>query len=467
MSLPLVALVGRPNVGKSTLFNRIIGQRLAIVEDLPGTTRDRLYAPGEWSGRDFMLVDTGGLEGLPQEGGPRVRRLPDDEARVAGLDERVRNQAMVAIAEADVIVLLVDAQDGMTPGDEDVADLLRRSGKPVIVAVNKAEKERVQYDAAEFWNLGLGQPHPLTALHGRGSGDLLDEIVALLPVREAEPEDGRLRIAIVGRPNVGKSSLLNRLTGSDRAVVSEVPGTTRDPVDTVVRWEGEEFVIVDTAGVRRRGRIEAGIERYSVLRAMRSLERADVAVLLIDAVDGVTAQDAHIGGALADAGVGAIIAINKWDLIEKDHMTAIELEKEFRSQLQFLEYAPIIFISALTGQRATKILARATEIQAERSRRIPTGELNRLVAELTAKHAITRNGRPLKIRYGTQVSVAPPRFVFFVNDVELVHFTYERYVENQIRERYGFEGSAIKLRFRQGDDEGRPTRKAKKKARKA
>jgi GTP-binding protein len=258
--------------------------------------------------------------------------------------------------------------------------------------------------------------------------------------------------------------LLNRLTGVDRAVVSAIPGTTRDPVDTIVRWEGEEFVLIDTAGIRRRGRIEAGIERYSVLRAMLALDRAEVAVLVIDAVDGVTAQDAHIGGAVADAGVGAIIAVNKWDLVEKDHRTALEMERAFRGQLQFLDYAKVIFISALTGQRAVKLLPEAMAIHAERRKRIPTGELNRLVAELSARHAITRGGKPLKIRYATQVGVAPPRFVFFVNDVELVHFTYRRYIENQLRQRYGFEGTAIKLRFRQGDDEGRRTNKARRKA---
>jgi GTP-binding protein len=462
MRLPLVALVGRPNVGKSTLFNRIVGHRLAIVEDLPGTTRDRLYAPAEWAGSDFMLVDTGGLQGLSQGTQP-----PPTQAlatTVEGIDERVRNQALVAITEADVIVLVVDALDGVTRGDEDVADLLRRSGKPIVLAVNKAEKQKAQYDAAEFWNLAVGEPHALTALHGRGSGDLLDEIVALLPVVQAGPPDESLGIAIVGRPNVGKSSLLNRLTGADRAVVSAIPGTTRDPVDTTVRWEGEEFVLIDTAGIRRRGRIEAGIERYSVLRAMLALDRAEVAVLVIDAVDGVTAQDAHIGGAVADAGVGAIIAVNKWDLVEKDHRTALEMERKFRAQLQFLDYAKVIFISALTGQRAVKLLPEAMAIHAERRKRIPTGELNRLVAELSARHAITRGGKPLKIRYATQVGVAPPRFVFFVNDVELVHFTYRRYIENQLRQRYGFEGTAIKLRFRQGDDEGRRTNKARRKA---
>lgn len=435
MPRPLVALVGRPNVGKSTLFNRIVGQRLAIVEDVPGTTRDRLYAPAEWAGHDFDVVDTGGLEA--DDAGP--------------LASRVSNQVQVAIDEADVIVLVVDGAAGVTSADHEVAERLRRSGKPTVVAVNKSEKQARQYDAAEFWALGIGQPYPVSALHGIGSGDLLDAVVeALPPVGGAEPDDDRLRVAIVGRPNVGKSSLLNRLVGSERVVVSDVPGTTRDAIDTAVRHEGEEIVLVDTAGIRRRGRIEPGIERYSVMRAMRALERADVAILVLDAADGITAQDTHIGGAIQEAGVGAILAVNKWDVVEKDSFTAIEVEKALRARLKFLDYAPLVFVSALSGQRVVKLLQLAREVDETRKHRIPTGILNRTVAEIGARQPMARRGRALRIRYATQAAVAPPTFVFFVNDAKLVHFSYERYVENRLREAFGFAGTPIRLVFRQG-----------------
>jgi len=435
MPRPLVALVGRPNVGKSTLFNRIVGQRLAIVEDVPGTTRDRLYAAGEWAGHEFDVVDTGGLEG--DDAGP--------------LASRVRNQVQVAIDEADVIVFVTDGAAGITAADHDVAELLRRSGKPTVIAVNKAEKQARQFDAAEFWTLGIGEPFPVSALHGIGSGDLLDAIVeSLPPITGPEPDDDRLRVAIVGRPNVGKSSILNRLVGHERVVVSEVPGTTRDAIDTTVRFEDEEIVLIDTAGIRRRGRIEPGIERYSVMRAMRAMERADVAVLVLDAEAGITAQDTHIGGALQDAGVGAIIAVNKWDLVEKDSYTAIEAEKELRARLKFLDYAPLVFISALSGQRVVKLLKLAREVDEMRKLRIPTGVLNRLVAEISAKQPMARHGKLLKIRYATQAAVAPPTFVFFVNDATLVHFSYERYIENRLREEFAFPGTPIRLVFRQG-----------------
>lgn len=435
MPRPLVALVGRPNVGKSTLFNRIVGQRLAIVQDVPGTTRDRLYAAADWAGHEFDIVDTGGLEA--DDAGP--------------LASRVRNQVQVAIDEAQVIVFVTDGAEGITTADHEVAELLRRSSKPVVIAVNKAEKQSRQFDAAEFWQLGIGEPYPVSALHGSGSGDLLDAIVEGLPVVTGpEPDDDRLRIAIVGRPNVGKSSILNRLVGHERVVVSEVPGTTRDAIDTTVRFEGEDMVLIDTAGIRRRGRIEPGIERYSVMRAMRAVERADVAVLVLDAETGITAQDTHVGGALQDAGVGAIIAVNKWDLVEKDSYTAIEAEKELRGRLKFLDFAPLVFISALSGQRVVKLLSLAREVDETRKLRIPTGVLNRLVAEISAKQPMTRHGRVLKIRYATQAAVAPPTFVFFVNDAKLVHFSYERFIENQLRAEFPFAGTPIRLVFRQG-----------------
>lgn len=434
MALPLVALVGRPNVGKSTLFNRIVGARLAIVEDVPGTTRDRLYAEAEWNGRVFHLVDTGGL---------------DLESSVE-IPARVRNQARVAIDEADVIVLLTDGAVGVAPQDYEVADLLRRSGKPVVLAVNKTEPERLRAEASEFWSLGIGEPIPISALHGTATGELLDAVVAELPDREDEPDTEALRIAIVGRPNVGKSSLLNRLLGAERMIVSAEAGTTRDAVDERVVRDGRSYVLIDTAGIRRRGKVEPGIEKYSVLRAMRAIERSDVAALLIDAEDGVTAQDAHIGGSIEAAGKGALIAVNKWDLVDKDTYTAHEHTLRVRKELQFLAYAPVVFISALTGQRAPKVLEMADAVQAMRTLRVPTADLNRLVGEMQVRHELSRRGQPLKLRYATQVGVAPPRFVFFVNDRSRVHFSYERYIENQLRQRYGFEGTPIRLIFREG-----------------
>ena len=329
-----------------------------------------------------------------------------------------------------------------------MADLLRRSGRPIILAANKAERKSRQEDAGEFWSLGIGEPHTLSALHGHGTGDLLDSIVAKLPVVEAGPEETRLQVAIIGRPNVGKSSILNRLTGEERSVVSDIPGTTRDAIDSIVKIDGEEIVLVDTAGIRRRGKIEPGIERYSVLRARRALERSDVAVLVVDAKDGLTAQDTHIAGFVAEAGVGVIIAVNKWDLVEKETTTSMIAERALRAELKFLDYAPATFVSALSGQRIRKILSMAKEIRETRRTRISTAELNRFAADITSRHPITRHGRTLKIRYATQPGVEPPVFVFFVNDVRLVHFTYRRYIENQLRLRFGFEGTAVRLAFR-------------------
>lgn len=431
--LPLVAIVGRPNVGKSTLFNRLIGERLAIVEDMPGTTRDRLYAPAEWNGKAFNLVDTGGLE-LGEQ---------------AELSTRIRNQVELAMDEAQVIVFVVDGAVGPTADDEAVAGLLRRVARPVVLAVNKTERPSARLDAAEFWALGLGEPCPISARHGTGSGDLLDRIAEALPERPPDDEvDERLRVAIVGRPNVGKSSLLNKLLGEERMVVSPVAGTTRDAVDTVLRYHGEEIVLVDTAGIRRRGKVEPGIEKYAVLRADRAVDRSDVAVLLLDAQDRVTAQDAHIAGFIEDSGKGVVVAVNKWDLIERDTYTADEFRASIREDLKFMPYAPILFISALTGQRVSRVLDAARQIDAARKFRIPTGELNRLIEDLQIRHTLSRKGRQLKLRYATQVGVAPPTFLIFVNDLDLVHFGYERYVENQIRQHYPYEGTPIRLIFR-------------------
>jgi GTP-binding protein len=450
MPLPFVALVGRPNVGKSTLFNRIVGQRRAIVEDIPGTTRDRLYDNTEWNGVPFTVVDTGGLEITEsrKQRAPQHEPLPLAIASIGFLEE-IRRQAEVAIDEADVIIMLVDAVDGLTPADEDVADVLRRTNKPVLVAANKAESEARRQAAFEFYALGLGEVYPISALHGLGVGDLLDEVVRSLPVMEEEEEPEAIKIALVGRPNVGKSSLLNKLLGQERAIVSEIPGTTRDTLDTYLSWEEQPVLLIDTAGIRRRGRVEPGIEKYSVLRSMKAIGRADVVVLLLDAQDLVTAQDAHVAGYILEERRSIIVLVNKWDLISKDTYTMDAYTRQVRGELKFLDYVPVLFISALTGQRVDKVLPLALEVYQERMVRIPTGELNRLVEDATIRHAPPHKaGKRLKILYTTQASVDPPTFVFFVNDRRLVHFTYERYLENQIRRRYRYLGTPLKLVFR-------------------
>jgi GTP-binding protein len=438
MTKPLVALVGRPNVGKSTLFNRLVEQRLAIVEDVPGTTRDRIYADAEWGGTTFTFVDTGGL--VPDSG--------DD------LSSMVRGQVEIAISEAEAIILLVDVKEGVTASDLEIAALLRRSGKPVLLAVNKADNESRRQEAVEFYELGLGDPIPISALHGTGTGDLLD---ALLQVGWAEmrqaPSQGT-RIAIVGRPNVGKSSLLNSVLGQERMIVSETPGTTRDAVDSLAEWKGEEVTLIDTAGIRRRGRVSPGIERYSVMRALRAIQRADVVLLLLDATEGVTEQDAHIAGYVVDEAKGLVIVVNKWDLVEKDTYTMQYYTDEIRRALRFVAYAPLVFVSAMTGQRVRKAMDLALEVQRSRTARVPTGELNRLISEAVSKHSPpSKRGKRLKIYYATQVGTAPPGFVFFVNDPRLVHFSYERYLENQLRRSFGFEGSPVRMAFRRRKQE--------------
>jgi GTP-binding protein len=450
MTKPIVAIVGRPNVGKSTLFNRLIGQPLAIVEDIPGTTRDRLYADTEWNGIPFTLVDTGGLEiGVAVPGHPHTEGKPPPLS-VASPQyvEQIRAQAQVAIAEADAIIFMVDVIDGLVAGDEDVADVLRRSQKPLFLAANKADNQARREAALEFYALGLGDPYPISALHGIGTGDLLDDVVASFPVQEAEEVEA-IRIAIVGRPNVGKSSLLNKLLGQERAIVSEIPGTTRDAIDTYLEWEGMPIVLIDTAGIRRRGRIERGLEQYSVLRALRAIQRADVVLLLVEATEMVTAQDAHIAGYILEAAKSVVVVVNKWDLVEKDTYTMIEYTKHIRADLKFLDYVPVLFISALTGQRVNKVLPTALRIQKERLVRIPTAELNRIMVKAVARHSPpSKRGKRLKFYYATQAGVDPPTFVFFINDPRLVHFSYRRYIENQLRERYGFEGTPLKLNFR-------------------
>jgi GTPase len=451
MSKPLVALVGRPNVGKSTLFNRLVEERKAVTSDIPGTTRDRLLADATWRGMIFTVVDTGGIEVYQ----PRETRQTTLEASVDFVAE-IRSQSLLAIEEADVIVLVVDSVHGITGADEEIAEILRRTNKPIIIAANKADNtERIE-NAVEFYALGLGQSvQAVSALHGLGIGDLLDEVVDSFskmappePLGEAA-EDTSLKIAIVGRPNVGKSTLLNRLLGQERAIVSPIAGTTRDSLDTKLVWENMDVTLVDTAGMRRRGSIEPGIEQFSVIRAHKALERADVALLLIDGEERVTAQDTHIGGMIKDANRSIVIVVNKWDAVEKDEHSQNDYTREIRERFDFLPYAPILFISAKTGQRIHTVLPMAARVQEERLTRIPTSLLNRLVREAVLKHAPPGvTGSRLRIYYAAQVRVDPPTILFHVNDTELLHFSYERYLENQIREQYSFVGTPLRLSFR-------------------
>jgi GTP-binding protein len=456
MRMPVVALVGRPNVGKSTLFNRLIGERRSIVEDEPGTTRDRLYATAEWSNRPFLLVDTGGMDVAQSN---KLARK-GDQPETLSLSSRdyvreIRSQAEAAIEQADVVVLLTDARDGLTEADRDVADVLRRSGRPVVLAVNKADNESRRQAALEFYELNLGEPYTISALHGTGTGDLLDAIVALIPqAREEEPSDV-VKIGIVGRPNVGKSSLLNALLQTERVIVSPIAGTTRDAIDTPLNWEGQSIILIDTAGIRRRGKVEGGVEKYSVLRALNAIQRCDVALLVIDAVDGVTAQDAHVAGFILEECKSVAVVVNKWDAIEdKDTGSTIRFTSDIRQKLKFLDYVPILFVSALTKQRVNKVLPQAMAIAGQRNLRITTSELNRLLRDAMSAHpAPSRHGKPLKFLYATQAEIAPPTFILFVNDKELVHFSYERFLENRIREVYPFMGTPIRLFFRSRDED--------------
>ncbi len=439
MPRPIVAIVGRPNVGKSALFNRLIGERMAIVEDVPGTTRDRIYGEVEWQDAWFTLVDTGGLQAEQEL----------EHSTTAQISRATQQQALLALEEADVIVLVTDGVYGMTAGDMEVADLLRRTEKPVIVAVNKAESLERQDNAVEFYNLGLEEPAPVSAIHGQGIGDLLDRIVAALPERGGEEDPEHPRIALVGRPNVGKSAILNALLGQSRHIVSEIPGTTRDSVDTQLMYKSQPITLVDTAGVRRRGRVEQGIEKYSVLRSMRAIDRADVAVLVLDASEPFAAQDMHIAGYIEERKKGIVLAINKWDLVEKDDRTVGRFVERAREAFDFVPYAPIVFISAETGQRVNQIIEVALTVIAERTRRVSTGELNRLIRDLINRHPPpSRPGKWVKFYYATQAGIEPPTFVIFTNEPENVHFSYRRYIENEIREAYGYLGTPIVLRFR-------------------
>ncbi len=439
----LVALVGRPNVGKSTLFNRIIGQRLAVVSEIPGTTRDRLYREGEWTGATFLLVDTGGIEITE---GRHTQPLSEDSERFLPM---IRQQASIAIQDADIIVQVVDGQAGITAADKEVADILRRSQKPVIVAANKLESRKLWDQAYEFYELGLGAVYAISALHGMGTGDLLDAIIEAIPLVDEEEEDDSIKVAILGRPNVGKSTLLNQMLGEERAIVSPIPGTTRDAIDTRLMSLDHEFTLIDTAGIRRRGKIDPGVEKYSVLRAIKALQRADVALLLIDASEGITSQDTHIAGMLADEMASVVVLVNKWDAVEKDAYTINSYTDDIRSALNFLPYVPLMFISAKTGQRVNKILYSVIEVNEARYRRISTGQMNRLMRDAIGRHPPPQQGGiRVKFLYTTQAGVDPPTFIFFVSKPEWVHFSYRRYLENRIRELYPFPGTPIRIIFR-------------------
>lgn len=440
MSKPVVAVVGRPNVGKSTLFNALAGERISIVKDTPGVTRDRIYADVTWLDYQFTMIDTGGIE-------------PDSKDIILS---QMREQAEIAIATADVIVFLTDVRQGLQDADSKVADMLRRSGKPVVLVVNKVDSfEKYMPDVYEFYNLGIGDPFPISAASMLGLGDMLDEVVSHFPdYNKEEEEDERPKVAIIGKPNVGKSSLINKLANEERVIVSDIAGTTRDAIDTDIRYDGREYVFIDTAGLRRKNKIKEEIERYSIIRAVTAVERADVCIIVIDATEGVTEQDAKIAGIAHERGKGIIIAVNKWDAIEKDDKTIYRHTEKIRQILSFMPYAEILFISAKSGQRLNKIFETIDVVIANNSMRVATGVLNEIVAEAVAmQQPPSDKGKRLKIYYTTQVAVKPPTFVVFVNDKELVHFSYTRYLENRIRETFGFRGTALKFIIRERKEE--------------
>ncbi|MFC2007862.1 ribosome biogenesis GTPase Der [Chloroflexota bacterium] len=432
MNKPIVAIVGRQNVGKSTLLNRLAGKPVAIVQDFPGTTRDRIFASVSWQGVEFTLVDTGGIE-------------LDPNTTIA---QGVKAQIEAAITEADVIVFLLDVRNGVTPSDLEISDMLRRVNKPTLLVVNKADNVKLEAQVVEFYELGLGEPVAISAYHSRGTADLLDRIISLFPTTqtvEISPES--VKIAIVGRPNVGKSMLINALVGSQRAIVDDSPGTTRDAADTLFDFDGQSVLLIDTAGIRRRGRVEFGIERYSVIRSLRAIDRADIVLLVLDATEPFTAQDMHVAGYIQQAVKGIILIVNKWDLIE-DKNTA-EWDQYIRSQMKFMPYAPVLYISAKFGQGIGEIIPRAQQIHKERHKRLSTAMVNKVVQQALATHNLPRSGtKRLKVLYATQAEVNPPTFVFFVNDPTMIHFSYRRYLENQLRQSFSFTGTPLRLVFK-------------------
>lgn len=439
MSKPIVAIVGRPNVGKSTLFNALAGENISIVKDTPGVTRDRIYADVEWLNYTFTLIDTGGIE-------------PDSNDVILS---QMREQAQIAIDTADVILFMVDVKQGLVDSDSKVADMLRRSHKPVILTVNKVDShEKYMADVYEFYNLGIGDPYPISSVNKQGLGDLLDKVIAQFPESNMQDEeDDRPKIAVVGKPNVGKSSIINKLLGENRVIVSNIAGTTRDAIDTEVKWNGKEYVFIDTAGLRRKNKIKEELERYSIIRTVTAVERADVVVVVIDAVEGVTEQDAKIAGIAHDRGKGILVCVNKWDAIEKDDKTIYRYTNKVKEILSFMPYAEIMFVSAETGQRLPKLFEKIDMIIENQTMRIATGVLNEIMSEAIAlQQPPSDKGKRLKLYYITQVAVKPPTFVIFVNDKKLMHFSYTRYLENKIRDTFGFKGTSLKFIIRERKD---------------
>lgn len=436
MSKPVVAIVGRPNVGKSTLFNVLAGENISIVKDTPGVTRDRIYADVTWLNESFTMIDTGGIE-------------PDSSDLILS---RMREQAQIAIDTADVIIFIVDVRQGLVDADAKVADMLRRSTKPVVLAVNKVDSfEKFMMDVYEFYNLGIGEPIPISAASRLGLGDMLDEVVKHFPENEESQENDEIpKIAVVGKPNVGKSSLINKLVGEERVIVSDIAGTTRDAIDTKVTWQGKEYIFIDTAGLRRKGKVKEDIERYSVIRTVTAVERADIVVMMIDAVEGVTEQDAKIAGIAHEKGKGVIIAVNKWDAIEKNDKTIYQYTDKIRNTLAYMPYAELIFISAKTGLRLQRLFETIDVVGENQTLRVQTGVLNEILAEAVAmQQPPSDRGKRLKIFYMTQVAVRPPTFVVFVNNKELMHFSYTRYLENRVRQAFGFRGTPLKFIIRE------------------
>ncbi|WP_078553259.1 ribosome biogenesis GTPase Der [Bacillus alkalicellulosilyticus] len=437
MPKPVVAIVGRPNVGKSTIFNRVVGERVAIVEDMPGVTRDRLYSSGEWLNKEFNIIDTGGIE------------LGEEPLLI-----QMREQAELAIKEADVIVFMVNGREGVTAADEEVAKILFKSKKPIVLGVNKIDNPEMHDQLYEFYSLGIGEPFPISGTHGLGLGDLLDEVIKHFPEGEEEEyDDETIKISLIGRPNVGKSSLVNAMLGEERVIVSDIAGTTRDAIDTPFTRDEQEYVLIDTAGMRKRGKVYESTEKYSVLRALRAIERSDVVLVVLNAEEGIIEQDKKIAGYAHEAGRAVIIVVNKWDAIEKDDKTMKEFEEKIRAHFLFLSYAPILFTSAKTKQRLQHVLPTVQKVSENHNLRVSTSVLNDLVMDAVAMNPTpTDNGRRLKINYVTQVAVQPPTFVFFVNEPELMHFSYERFLENRLRATFEFEGTPIKIFARKKRD---------------